>query len=154
MSFALGDGCAVLIGSGLVGSPAGPEFLEGLRVAEGVGSQLQDGVGVVFAPELFRPFHAGVDLLDCRLDVDARQRQTLLAIFGRVHVAFVVCVIRQRAVDALPRIGFADVFLRQDETFLVRLQFVDHPPHLALPDPFGEAAVGMRIVQFLFAGDA
>ena len=59
-----GGNSAVLVGSGLVGAPAGPEVFLQLRVAEGVGSQLQDRVGVVVSPEFFRSFHPGIDLLD------------------------------------------------------------------------------------------
>lgn len=59
-----GGNCAVLVGSGLVGAPAGPEVFLRLRVAEGVGSQLQDRVGVVVSSEFFRSFHPGIDLLD------------------------------------------------------------------------------------------
>ena len=51
---------------------------------------------MVVSPEFFRSFHAGIDLLDRRLDVAARQRQALLAIFGVVHAAFVVGVMDPR----------------------------------------------------------
>ena len=140
-------GCAVAVGSGDVRTPADPEIPQRLGIAQAVRAELQQGLGVVLSPELFRSFHAGIDLLDRRLDMAARQRQALAAIGGVVHPPLMVRIIRQRPVDALPGIGVTGVLVREAQTFLVRRQFANHLADIALPDPLGKAAVGLLVLQ-------
>ena len=66
--------------AGGVVRPFPPEGGQRLRLAEGIGRQLQEGLCADAGPEFLAPLHPAVDLLDGRFDVAAGQRQPLAAV--------------------------------------------------------------------------
>src|SRR5262245_60211200 len=67
-------------------------------------SHLQDRLGSPVLPELLRPFHAAVHLLDHALDRRTADRQTQPAVTRIVHPLPIVLHIPQRLGRELPRI--------------------------------------------------
>src|SRR3989304_1957736 len=96
-----GGGVIAAGGGGWAGA-AFPEVAERVGFAEVVGGQLQQRLGAL-VPELFAPFDAAVDLLNCRFDVTGGDRQALLPIGGVLHSRRLVREIPQRVGDDPPR---------------------------------------------------
>src|SRR3972149_6503781 len=74
-------GGVIAAGGGELAGAAFPEVAERVGFAEVVGGQLQQRLGAL-VPELFAPFDAAVDLLNCRFDVTGGDRQAFLPIGG------------------------------------------------------------------------
>ena len=130
----LGGGGLVAAGTGQAMGAVPPEAGERGGVAEVVGDEGQHGLDAV-RPEFLRALHPPVDLFDGRFHVGARDRQSLLAVFGIIHPRLLVPQVSQRLGDdrgggCLGSLlgGFAQLLLSE-------FQCGDDAIDLSAPDP-------------------